>query len=306
MTPKILVVGSINMDLVTITKRTPIIGETIIGNNFKMIPGGKGANQAVAAARMGAEVAFIGCVGDDIYGDRLLQTLRNENINISGVAKANDLPTGIATIIVDEQGNNSIIVIAGANSNVLSGSLYSNMELIDWCDIIILQLEIPLETVMECIMEGKKRGKTIIFNPAPVQRLDESIYKYIDYLIVNEIEAKQISETDEENYSMLVEKLLKMGFKNVLMTVGENGVLFNEGSEIKHITAIKVNTIDTTAAGDSFVGTFATSIGNGSDKSTAVNDAVRAAAITVTRIGAQSSLPYKYEIWFLLQLAYIW
>lgn len=294
--PKILVIGSINMDLVTITDRTPVIGETIIGNDFKMIPGGKGANQAVAAARMGAEVAFIGCVGDDIYGDRLLQTLKKENINISGIAKANNLPTGIATIIVDEKANNSIIVVPGANSKVQVENLNASMDLIDWCDIIILQLEIPLATVMECIIEGKNKGKTIIFNPAPVQRIDESIYKYIDYLIVNEIEAKQIAETDEENQSMLVKKLLNMGFKNVLMTIGEKGVLFNEGSEIKHIPALKVNAIDTTAAGDSFVGTFATSIGSSTDIETSVHSAVKAAAITVTRIGAQTSLPYKDEI----------
>lgn len=293
---KILVVGSINMDLVTITKRTPVIGETIIGEDFKMIPGGKGANQAVAAARMGAEVAFIGAVGEDIYGDRLIKTLGNEGINISGIAKAKNLPTGIATIIVDEKANNSIIVVPGANSKVQVENLYENMELIDWSDIIILQLEIPLETVIECIIEGKKRGKTIIFNPAPVQRFDKRIFKYIDYLIVNEIEAKQIAETDEEDYAKLVEKLIEMGFKNVLMTVGENGVLYNEDNEIKHIPALRVNAIDTTAAGDSFVGTFATSLGSGADKDTAILDAVKASAITVTRVGAQSSLPYKNEI----------
>ncbi len=294
--PKILVVGSINMDLVTITKRTPAIGETIIGKDFKMIPGGKGANQAVAAARMGAEVAFIGCVGDDIYGDKLLEALRDESININGITRVNNIPTGIANIIVDEKANNSIIVVPGANSKVHAENINANMELIDWCDIIILQLEIPLETVMKCIEEGKKRGKTIIFNPAPVQKLNEEIFKYIDYLIVNEIEAKQISETDEEDHFKLVEKLLNIGFRNVIMTVGEKGVLFNENSGIKYIPAIKVNAIDTTAAGDSFVGTFATSLGNGADKDISIHDAVRAAAITVTRIGAQSSLPYKNEI----------
>lgn len=294
--PKILVVGSINMDLVTITKRMPAIGETIIGKDFKMIPGGKGANQAVAAARMGAEVAFIGCVGDDIYGDKLLEALRDESININGITRVNNIPTGIANIIVDEKANNSIIVVPGANSKVHAENINVNMELIDWCDIIILQLEIPLETVMKCIEEGKKRGKTIIFNPAPVQKLDEEVFKYIDYLIVNEIEAKQISETDEEDHFKLVEKLLNIGFRNVIMTVGEKGVLFNENSEIKYIPAIKVNAIDTTAAGDSFVGTFATSLGNGADKDISIHDAVRAAAITVTRIGAQSSLPYKNEI----------
>lgn len=294
--PKILVVGSINMDLVTITKRTPAIGETIIGKDFKMIPGGKGANQAVAAVRMGAEVGFIGCVGEDIYGDRLVETLRDENINVSGILKAKNIPTGIATIIVDEKANNSIIVVPGANSKVRIENLNSNMDLIDWCDIIILQLEIPLETVIECIIEGKKRGKTIIFNPAPVQSFDEKIFKYIDYLIVNEIEAKQIAETDEEDYYKLVKKLHKMGFENVLMTVGEKGVLFNESDEIIHIPALKVNAIDTTAAGDSFVGTFATFLESGADKKVAIQNAVKAAAITVTRIGAQSSLPYKDEM----------
>lgn len=294
--PKILVVGSINMDLVTIAKRTPTIGETIIGEDFKMIPGGKGANQAVAAARMGAEVAFIGAVGEDIYGERLIETLGNEGIDISGIAKVKNLPTGIASIIVDGKANNSIIVVPGANLMVQVENLYANMELIDWCDIIVLQLEIPLETVIECIIEGKKRGKTIIFNPAPVQSFDKSIFKYIDYLIVNEIEAKQIAETDEEDYSKLVEKLIEIGFKNVLITIGEKGVLFNEEDEIKHIPALKVNAIDTTAAGDSFVGTFVTSLGSGANKNNAVQNAVRAAAITVTRVGAQSSLPYKDEI----------
>lgn len=295
--PKILVVGSMNMDLLTITKRMPAMGETISGSGFKMIPGGKGANQAVAAARMGADVAFIGCVGDDIYGTTLIETLENEKININRITRTKNLPTGIATIVVDEKGNNSIVVVSGANSAVSVEKVYANLDLLEWCDIIVLQLEIPLGTVINCIKEGSIRNKTIILNPSPVQELDENIYKYINYLVVNEIEAKQITKTDEEDSAKLVKKLFEMGFENVLLTVGEGGVWFNENKKISHIPALKVNVIDTTAAGDSFVGTFATSLAKGTDKSNAIRDAVRAAAITVTRIGAQSSLPYQDEIY---------
>lgn len=294
--PNILVVGSMNMDLVTRAERMPAIGETISGTGFNTIPGGKGANQAVASARMGANVAFIGCVGDDVYGNTLVEALSKENINVERIEKIKDTPTGIATIIVDEKGNNSIVVVPGANALVSTERLHKSRELINWCNTIVLQLEIPLDTVIESIIEGKKKDKTIIFNPAPVQELDEKIYKYVDYLIVNEIEAKQISKVQENNHRELVESLLSMGFKNVLMTVGEQGVWFNKENSIQHIPAIKVKAVDTTAAGDSFVGAFATFLAKGLDKESAIKLAVKAASITVTRIGAQSSLPYLREI----------
>ncbi len=295
--PRILVIGSMNMDLVTITSKMPAIGETILGSGFRIIPGGKGANQAVAAARMGAKVSFIGCVGDDIYGKKLIETLKKEKVNTERITKTKNLSTGIAIIIVDEKGNNTIIAVPGANTAVTVEKLYANIDLIDWCDIMVLQLEIPMETVIQCIIEGKKRNKTIIFNPDPAQELDEDMPKNIDYLVLNEIEARQILKTNEVDDVKLVGNLMNMGFENVLMTVGERGVWFNEKNEVNHIPAFKVNAVDTTAAGDSFIGTFATSLAKGVEKKLAINDAVRAAAITVTRFGAQSSLPYRDEIY---------
>lgn len=299
MKPVISVVGSANMDLVFRTPRMPLIGETIAGGEFHQIPGGKGANQAVAAARLGAAVNFIGRVGDDAFGTRLRDCLMADAIEVSELAITPDTATGVAGIIVDASGRNCIVLAPGANE-CLSGLDIDNAALsIRNSQLLVCQLETPLETVASAIQIAAEAKLVVVLNPAPARELSDSLLQQVNYLIVNEVEAEQLSGiavTDSASAQLAASKLLARGVGAVLLTMGEHGVFIAEPDTAKLIPGISVNVVDTTAAGDTFVGAFAVGIANGLSFETASTEAQYAAALTVTRLGAQTSIPYRQEV----------
>ncbi|WP_353893134.1 ribokinase [Proteinivorax hydrogeniformans] len=288
---KVIVVGSINKDLVFNTKRHPIPGETVIGDTHFQFNGGKGANQAVAAARLGASVTMVGAVGNDQYGLEIFEDLKRENINTDYISfKKNQ--TGLAAITIDEVGENSIVVIPGANG-LLEPKDIPN-DLISSKDTVLLQFEIPLPTVEHVAKIAKSAGATVILDPAPALTIPESIYQYIDIIKPNQGEAKEISGHDCINKA--AEFLLHKGVKQVIITLGRDGaILFNENGQTEFAN-IKVETVDTTAAGDSFSGALAAALSRGEDIEKAIGFAIKVAAKTVTKMGAQSSLPRINEI----------
>lgn len=299
MKPRIAVVGSVNMDLVFRTPRMPALGETLSGHEFRQIPGGKGANQAVAAARQGADVAFIGRVGDDGFGQYSLRCLANDGIDVSNLSALVDTATGVAGIIVTDQGDNSIVLAAGANASLSAEDVEAALPAISSAQLLVCQLETPLSTVTRAIQLAKQHGVKVILNPAPVQALSDDLLKQVDYLVVNETEASQLSGipvSNQESAQRASEQLLQRGVAVVLLTMGEHGVCITEQGGSQFIAAIKVDVVDTTAAGDTFVGAFAVGIAKGLDIRTASMEAQYTAALTVTKLGAQTSIPQRSEV----------
>lgn len=286
------------MDLVVKADRLPKMGETILGRSFHTIPGGKGQNQAVAAAKLGADIKFIGKIGRDSYGDELLENLKNNNMSVEGIILSDEV-TGRAVIQVDNDGNNTIIVIGGSNSALTEEDIREKYSFLEECNFIILQHEIPLETVNFIISEGKKLGKTIILNPAPALKIEEKYFGFIDYLILNETELDFISGVKNNNDEERVEQckiFINKGIKNIVLTLGENGGIFiNRETFIKY-DAYRVKAVDTTAAGDSFIGAFTVKLSEGETVEQALDYAAAVSALTVTRMGAQKSLPEKKEV----------
>ncbi|KXH78779.1 ribokinase [Sporosarcina sp. HYO08] len=282
--PKITVVGSINMDLVTITDQLPKMGETILGQQFQMNPGGKGANQAVASARLGAAVQMVGCVGEDLFGEELLQHLQNEGIDVSNVERVPD-QTGTASIVVSNKDNN-IIVVPGANNYVTASFVEAKRETIANSDILILQLEIPLEGVQKAVEIAKENDVTVILNPAPICELSADLLEKVDYLTPNEHEFQHLNI--EGNRAALIGK--------VILTKGSEGVsYFQEGKEI-NIPAYQIDVVDTTGAGDSFNAGFAVALGKGLTVEAACQYGNAVAALSTTKLGAQTGMPTKGEV----------
>lgn len=299
MKPRITVVGSVNMDLVFRTPRMPAVGETLLGHEFRQIPGGKGANQAVAAARQGADVSFIGAVGDDGFGDFSQQCLANEDINISHLARVAGVATGVAGILVEDNGSNSIVLAAGANATLNVSQIESAASVIGAAQLLLCQLETPVDTVTRAIAIAHAQGVKVVLNPAPAQQLDPAVLKQVDYLIVNETEASQlsgISVTNQASAQQASERLLELGVGTVLLTMGGDGALITQDGGSEFIPAIRVDVVDTTAAGDTFVGAFAVGIANALSVSDASREAQYAAALTVTKLGAQTSIPRRSEV----------
>ncbi len=299
MKPRITVVGSVNMDLVFRTPRMPAVGETLSGHEFRQIPGGKGANQAVAAARQGADVAFIGRVGDDVFGQYSLRCLADDGIDVSYLSAVADIATGVAGIIVTDQGDNSIVLAAGANAALSAENVEAAQSAISSAQILVCQLETPLPTVTRAIQLARQHQVKVILNPAPVQALSDELLAQVDYLVVNETEAAQLSGiqvSNQESAQRASEKLLQRGAAVVLLTMGEHGVCITEAGGSSFIDAIKVDVVDTTAAGDTFVGAFAVGIAKGLDIKTASTEAQYTAALAVTKLGAQTSIPQRSEV----------
>ena len=295
---KILVIGSINMDLVSKVENMPQVGETVLGKGFSQIPGGKGANQAVAMARLGADVSMIGKVGDDAFGRELKKGLEYDNINTEGVHIESGTSTGIAIITVDENANNSIIVNSGANFSVTKEFIDSNIDKIESADIVVLQLEIPEESVRHALEISKSLGKYTILNPAPAMPLSDEIIKNVDLLVPNETELELISKMsikDENEVKMAANSLMRKGVREIIVTLGEKGCMHLGEGFCNKYDAIKVEAVDTTAAGDSFIAGVASSLAKGMKMDDAIGFATKVAAITVTREGAQSSLPHMDE-----------
>lgn len=291
---KLLVVGSLNMDLVISVARHPQIGETILGGKFATIPGGKGANQAVAAARMGAAVTMIGRVGQDGFGDELRASAVNDGISIQHVVVDEHEATGIALITVDAGGRNTIVVASGANLALTPRDLHTAKSAFDNADVLVTQLESPLETVSEALALAAEHKLRVVLNPAPAQLLSSELLSKVDYFIPNEREAMQV--VGAETLESAIDLLLGMGVRNLIITLGEKGVLVITAEGRQKIPAYPVQAIDTVAAGDAFVGAFATGLAEGLSTEQAARLGNAAAAISVTRIGAQPSLPSREEV----------
>lgn len=289
MTINITVIGSINMDLVTTTYQVPKMGETVLGQSFHTIPGGKGANQAVAASRLGAKVTMIGCVGDDVFGRQLKEHLTKQGVFTDFVKPVTEVETGIASITL-ANGDNSIIVVPGANQFVTPQLVEKYEETIASSDILLLQLEIPVNSVEKAVELAKKHHVTVILNPAPIQPLPKALLQKVDFLTPNEHEQQLLlssCEWSEDEFNEIKKKCI--------VTRGSKGVSIFENGE-KTIASFKVDAVDTTGAGDSFNGALAVALGEKRSLYDACIYACAVGALSVTKLGAQSGMPTKAEV----------
>jgi ribokinase len=299
---KIVVVGSLNMDLVAVAARIPVAGETIIGSNFFTVPGGKGANQAYAAAKLGGETAMLGLVGDDDFGRAMRGNLADVGCDVSAVRPVAG-PSGVALIFVAESGANSIVVAPGANHKFTPRNIASDGNLFDSCRVALLQLESPIETVTAAAIYARERGARVILDPAPApdHSLPHELLKAVDILTPNESEAAMLAGLAPRPLTAaetggIARTLQALGPRTVIVKLGEQGCLLADGDRQRMIPAPKVKAVDTTAAGDVFNAALAVALSEGKDLPAACEFAVKAASVSVTRMGAQSSAPARTEI----------
>ncbi|GAB4459225.1 MAG: ribokinase [Anaerolineales bacterium] len=294
--PSILVVGSLNADLVVRAPRFPQPGETISGEDLQVLPGGKGANQAVAAARLGAKVSMLGRVGRDNFGDFLLDNLKTNNVN-SSLVQRDDASTGTAIIVVDADGQNSIVLSPGANGKVSPADVeHASFSTLD---LLLLQLEIPTPTVFRAAQLARQNGVRVLLNPAPARPLPDELIALADFLIPNETELSLLTGMDVSGVSSAeaaARKLLERGAQNVIVTLGGKGALIVDKSTSRHVEAFKVDVVDTTAAGDAFIGGFAVALDTASSLADAVRYGCACGALACTKFGAQPSLPGRTEV----------
>ena len=296
---KIVVVGSSNTDMVIKSQHIPAPGETILGGSFLMNPGGKGANQAVAAAKLGGEVVFVARVGDDLFGREAVRGFEDVGINCTYVATDPEQPSGIALIMVDENGENCISVASGANNALSPKDVDKASAFFSEASSVLMQLETPLETIEYAAKLGRSLGKNVILNPAPARELPKSLLAELDVITPNESEAEILTGIKvicEESASKAAEMLQKMGVKSVIITMGSQGAFVLDDSFRGTIPARQVDAVDTTAAGDTFNGALAVGLARGMPIAEAVRFANSAASISVTRMGAQSSTPLLSEV----------
>lgn len=290
--PNIAVVGSLNADLTAYVETLPQPGQTIMSHDFVVYPGGKGANQAVAAAKLGAKVTMFGCLGSDSYSGMLRDSLENVGVSTTDLVTIEDSPTGAAIILVENSSENEIVVIPGANARFSPDVLEQvHTEKIEQADALLLQLEIPLESVAKAAQIAHNAGVPVILNPAPVCELPIEFLKHVDILVPNQTELEKLQAN-----GLPLEKLFTLGIKIILETRGANGVWVHTQDASRHVEAVKVNAIDTVGAGDTFVAAFAVAYSSGADLLDAVRFANQAAAFTTTRKGAQSSFPNSEEL----------
>jgi ribokinase len=288
----ILIIGSINIDLVINTDILPKLGETIHGRNFMTAYGGKGANQAVDVAKLYGKADMIGAVGSDEFGKLLKGNLEANHVETKGV-KIADTNSGVAVITVCG-GDNHIILDGGANDAVSPAWIDENLDLIKNADIVIFQLEIPMETIIYAAKKAKECGCKVLLNPAPAAKLPEELLAYTDIIIPNEHEAAII--TGHENEVDALKALYDNGNRNVIVTLGSKGCIYNDGKEIKSQTPFKVKAVDSTAAGDSFIGGYCSALCEGKTMEEAIRFATAVSAITVSRPGASVSIPTRTEV----------
>lgn len=295
----IIVIGSSNTDMVIKATKLPKAGETVMGESFLMNPGGKGANQAVSAAKLGGDVRFVAKVGNDIFGKQAIKQFDRENVDTSFVSIDKDLPSGVALINVDQNGENCIVVAPGANNRLSINDVEKALQNISSPAIVLLQLEIPMNTVEYAVEHCSKKGLEIILNPAPAQHLADNLLKHLNIITPNETEAELltgISINDLDSAKKAAKKIFEMGVPNVVITLGHKGALIYSGKQSKLIPAPRVTAKDTTAAGDCFNGSLAVALSENKSLEEAVSFACKTASISVTKMGAQSSLPSRKEV----------
>ena len=298
MAKKILVIGSSNTDMTIKSPRLPAPGETILGGIFRMGPGGKGANQAVAASRLGGDVTFICKVGRDMFGENAVKGYQKEGIDTSHTLYS-DQASGTALILVDDSGENCIAVAPGANGDLSPADIDSVADVIKKADYLILQLEIPVESVLKAAKIAHEAGVYVILNPAPACKLPEEIFKYISLITPNQTESALmtgIDVKDEASRTKAIEAFHKMGVKDVIVTLGSKGSLVCQGNKQTLIEAQKVKAVDATAAGDTFCGAVCVALSEGKSLEDAARFATKASALTVQKMGAQDSIPYITDI----------
>lgn len=293
----ILVVGSLNMDLVVNTPRLPERGETLLGSEFATFPGGKGANQAAAAALAGGQVGMLGKVGSDDFGQQLLQSLQNAGVSTEAVGRQPNTATGVALITVDSRGDNTIVVVPGANGTLTAADLQRAEQLIAAARVLVLQLEIPLEAVDRAVALAREHQVPVVLNAAPAAALSEAILSGLDYLVVNETELRLFSDgLGAQDLAQAAERVLAAGVQNVVVTLGQQGVYIHNHQEQFRLPAHPVVVVDSTAAGDAFVGAFCAALARSLPLREAAAWGNAAGALAVTKAGALPSLPTKTEI----------
>ncbi|GMQ25067.1 ribokinase [Algoriphagus sp. oki45] len=295
----ILVVGSSNTDMVVKTSRFPLPGETLTGGDFFLFQGGKGANQAVAASRMGGKVSFLTKLGQDLFGQQTRKSLEQEGIFPELILEDKNTSSGVALIMVDQAGENQIVVVPGANGNLLPEDLSKAENALEEADIVLSQLETPLSTLLSLAKSVEIAGKKLILNPAPAQALPDSIYKNLFLITPNETEASLLTGISLENNSALSKIgnwFLDKGVQNIIVTLGEKGAYFHSSKMQVLIPTHPVHAVDTTAAGDVFNGTLAVALAEGMNWEKAIQTANKASGIAVTRMGAQPSIPFRNEV----------
>jgi len=295
----LVVVGSVNTDLVVHTPQFPVPGETRLGSEFQLFPGGKGANQAVAAARLGARVALVGKVGHDEFGHQALANLQQEGLDTTHVSQHPAAASGVAVITIDAQGQNTIVVAPGANHELLPTDLDQAVALLEQAAYLVVQLEIPLPTVVYLVKWAQRRGKPVVLNPAPALPLPDAVYRDLFLLTPNETEAQVLTGIpvqDLDSARAAAQVLRERGVQNVVITLGAQGAFLHTATYTGLVPAPRVEAIDTTAAGDVFTGALAVALTQGQDWEQAASFACQAAALAVTRPGAQASIPYQHEL----------
>ncbi len=288
------------MDFVIDVNKMPLPGETILAKDFTLVPGGKGANQAYAVGKLGANVSMIGAVGNNEYGIKLLENLNSVNVNTIGITKLDNVNTGCAFINVDKNGENSIVVVSGANEQITKETIDNNIKLIDDADIIIMQLEIPIETVTYVAKVAKQKGKLVILDPAPaVDNLPDELFNNVDIVKPNETEIQILSgikTNSKDDIIRAAHSLIEKGVSTVIVTLGSNGSLLVTKEKTESFSALDVQAIDTTAAGDSFTAALAKSLLEGKSIEEAIKFGHLVSSIVVTKKGAQTSIPNQKEI----------
>ncbi|MGH7333085.1 MAG: ribokinase [Candidatus Rokuibacteriota bacterium] len=297
--PRVLVIGSANVDFVVAVERLPAPGETVSGGTLLVNHGGKGANQAVAARRLGAEVRFVGCVGDDTSGSAVRAALTAEGIEVTGLVTTREAATGTALIVVDAAGRNQIAVAPGANHRLTVEAIEGGLAHLGWAQVLVCQLETPLATVQHALAAARARGVPTVLNPAPVQAVPDEIWPLVDYLTPNETETAQLSgqavgSLDEARAAGRA--LAARGSRMVIVTLGEKGALACGTTSSLHVPALPVSAVDTTAAGDAFNAALAVGVARGQSLGGALRFAAAAAGLACTRRGAQDSLPRGDEV----------
>lgn len=297
---KILVVGSLNVDMVVRVPHMPVAGETILAEKADTVPGGKGANQAYAAGKLGAQTIMFGAVGNDRYAEIEKKSLQSAGVDVSRLIVRADCDTGLAWITVNDEGDNSIVVVSGANKTLSEKDIADNDDLLHSCDIVLCQMEIPVQTVLCAARRAKELGKTVILDPAPVPKdFPAELYTYVDIIKPNETELSLLTGAASSDYEKGADILRSRGVKNVIVTLGGAGAFVNSETEGKHMLTVRpVPVVDTTAAGDSFTAALAVRLASGSSLLQAVRYANEVATIVVTRKGAQTSIPTAAEVPF--------